>query len=142
MKKYLIPILICITFSLAAKNCAAQTFQNQDIFAFWKDSGKLVLQILKKNDFKLVYKGGRKSGGMIALYQNKTAQEYLFIYDTGAQGAPPQSISYYVPAKEKYQRLINLAKKSLLSGEKVIPNGRTTYEDGKKYYQVTYICNY
>ena len=141
MKRYLIPVLICITFSLAAKNCAAQTFRNHDIFTFWKDNVNLVPKILKSNGFKLVYEGARKSGGMLALYGNKTAQEYLFIYDTGVQGAPPQSISYYVPTKEKYQTLINAAKKTLLPGGKVIPNGRTTYEDGKKYYQVTYICN-
>lgn len=136
MKRYL--LLIALSFLLLTTHSVAQTFQDTDVFSFWKDAAVSHPQILKKNGFKKVYGGPKKAGGFLFLYHNKTAQEYLFIHYTPAMAT--QTISYLVPTKSKYQKLINFDQKAFLRGEKIISSGTTRYEDGKKYYQVTYIC--
>ncbi|MET4137737.1 hypothetical protein [Pedobacter sp. UYP1] len=136
MKRYL--LLIALSFSLLTTHSVAQTFQDTGVFSFWKDAAVSHPQILTKNGFKKVYGGPKKAGGFLYLYHNKTAQEYLFIHYTPAMAA--ETISYLVPTKIKYQKLVNFDQKTFLRGEKIIPSGTTRYEDGKKYYQVTYIC--
>lgn len=135
MKKYLILIALPLFFSTY---CAAQTFQGSSMFSFWKDAAVSHPQILKKNGFKEVYGGPRKAGGFLYLYHHKIAQEYLFIYYTPAMAT--ETISYLVPTKTKYQKLTGVDQKTFLRGEKIISSGTTRYEDGKKYYQVTYLC--
>lgn len=136
MKRYL--LLIVLPFLLLTTNSVAQTFQHEGIFSFWKDAAVSHPQILKKNGFKKVYGGPKKAGGFLYLYHNKTAQEYLFIYYTPAMIT--ESISYLIPTKAKYQKLTGVDQKTFLHGEKITPSGTTRYEDGKKYYQVAYIC--
>ncbi|WP_367867430.1 hypothetical protein [Pedobacter sp. WC2423] len=136
MKRYL--ILIALPFLLLSTCSVAQTFQHDSLFSFWKDAAVTHPQILKKNGFKKVYGGPKKAGGFLYLYHNKTAQEYLFIHYT--QEMATKTISYLVPAKAAYQKLTGVDQKTFLKGEKIISSGTTRYEDGKKYYQVTYLC--
>lgn len=136
MKRYL--LLIAFPFLLLTTRGVAQTFQHTEIFLFWKDAAVSHPQILKKNGFKKVYGGPKKAGGFLYLYHHKIAQEYLFIHYSPEMAT--ETISYLVPTKIKYQKLIGVDQKTFLRGEKIISSGTTRYEDGKKYYQVTYIC--
>ena len=114
----------------------AQTFCYPGIFDFWNGTGKLHPQMLKKKGFSEVYGGPKKQGGFIHLYHNKNVQEYLFIYYTDS--GKTSTITYYVPTKAKYLNL-QVDKKTLNVGEEITPHGTTTYNDGKKYYQISFI---
>lgn len=92
--------------------------------------------MLKKKGFTEVYGGPKKQGGSIYLYHNKQAQEYLFIHYTDS--AKTSSITYYLPTKAKYSNF-QIDKKTLNVGEEMTPHGTTTYNDGKKYYQVSFM---
>ncbi|MCX2449775.1 hypothetical protein OQX61_00710 [Pedobacter sp. PLR] len=92
--------------------------------------------MLKKKGFTEVYGGPKKQGGFIYLYHNKKAQEYLFIHYTDS--SKTSSITYYLPTKAKYLNF-QIDKKTLNPGEEMSPHGTTTYNDGKKYYQVSFM---
>ncbi|WP_084286938.1 hypothetical protein [Pedobacter nyackensis] len=114
----------------------AQTFRYPGIFDFWDGPGKLHPQMLKKKGFSEVYGGPKKQGGFIYLYHNKKAQEYLFINYTDS--GKMSTITYYLPTKAKYLNL-QVDKKTLNVGEEITPHGTTLYNDGKKYYQVSFM---
>lgn len=114
----------------------AQTFRCPQIFDFWSDASGLHPEILKKKGFSVVYSGPKKLGGSLSLYHHKKAQEYLFIHYTDS--GKTSNITYYLPTKAKYLNL-QAEKKSLNIAEQVSPHGTTTYNDGKKYYQIGFM---
>lgn len=130
-------LILCISlFTFSAQESKAQTFRYPQIFDFWAGSGKSHIELLKKKGFSEVYSGPKKQGGFIGLYHNKNAQEYLFINYTDS--GKTSSITYYLPSKSKYLNL-QVDKKTLNLGEEIIPHGTTTYNDGKKYYQISFM---
>ncbi|MBB2148314.1 hypothetical protein [Pedobacter gandavensis] len=134
-KKYLPFLCLCI-LAFVPQEMMAQTFRYPQIFDFWSDSSSLHPQMLKKKGFSEVYSGPKKQGGFLSLYHNKQAQEYLFINYTDS--GKTTTITYYLPTKAKYLNL-QVEKKNLKAGEEIKPFGTTTYNDGKKYYQIGFM---
>lgn len=133
-KKYL-PFLVFCILAFVPQEMKAQTFQYPQVFDFWIAPGNLHAQMLKKKGFSEVYGGPKKQGGALHLYHHKTAKEYLFIHYTDS--GETSSITYYLPTKAKYLNL-QPGQKNLKNGEKISPHGTTTYNDGKKYYQISF----
>ncbi|WP_316820217.1 hypothetical protein [Pedobacter gandavensis] len=128
---------MCI-LAFVPQKMMAQTFNSPQIFDFWKGSGSLHPQMLKKKGFSEVYSGPKKQGGFLSLYHSKQAQEYLFIHYTDS--GKTSTITYYLPTKAKYLNL-QAEKKNLNATEELTAHGITTYNDGKKYYQISFKCS-
>ncbi|WP_316839492.1 hypothetical protein [Pedobacter gandavensis] len=134
--KSYIPYLALCLFAFLPQKIMAQTFKYPGIFTFWDSPGTAHTGILKKKGFSEVYGGPKKQGGSLYLYHNKNAQEYLFIHYTDSGNT--SSITYYLPTKLKYLNL-QVDQKTLNAGESIRPHGRTSYNDGKKYYQISFM---
>ncbi len=130
--RHLLIIFPCLLFQMSIQ---AQTLRNKDVFDLWLVSPTDGQAALKQKGFKEVYGGPKKEGGYLYLYQHKSAQEYLFLnYDTAYQ---TNAASYYVPTKSAYLKL-QQDRSTLFPGEEITPEGRTRYEDGRKYYHLLF----
>lgn len=113
--------------------CAAQQLQASSIFQIWDLPYEEQHQMLKAKKFTKVYGGPKKEGGFLYLFHCKVAKEYLFInYD---EAYHTTLINYYMASKAHYLKFITPSNTNSLD-YKILPQGLTLYEDGKKYYQV------
>ena len=127
MKHTLLLLLFLVTGALKA-----QSLSSDDLYVLCSEKMTSWDSILIKKGFKEKYSRPKKEGGYIALYQNKTKNEYIFVYANNDEKTT--NANYYLPTKKAYLALCT-DKKNLPPGFDYNRLGKVEYE-GKIYYHL------